>query len=355
MGVGTKVSAVTAERDLIRHCHSGLDVEGLHRQVLRSLRRLMPVDAAFFAVADPGTLLFTGAYAEEPLAASTMRFIDNEYGADDVNKFTSLAQSTSHVASLDAATRLHRHASDRYTEIMSPIGLGDELRAALVARSECWGYLCLHRTDDPLGFTANEAALVARIGPHIAHGLRQAVLLHPAAAEDVPRPGVVVLDDDLDLVAATPDALDLLPLIGTTGCGPLPVAVYSVAAALRSIERGAADPATLPSVRLRARTGRWLDLHASRLRGPPGQDRITVVLEPARPQATTPILLSAYGLTPRETEVARLVLRGQPTRAISGTLHISAHTVQDHLKSIFDKTGVRSRRELVGLLLAPAH
>ncbi len=64
-------------RDLVRQCHSGLDVPGLQRQLLRSVRRLMPVEAAFFATADPETLLFTGAYAEEPLGEATALFLDN--------------------------------------------------------------------------------------------------------------------------------------------------------------------------------------------------------------------------------------------------------------------------------------
>ena len=33
---------------------------------------------------------------------------------------------------------------------------------------------------------------------------------------------------------------------------------------------------------------------------------------------------------------------------VAAPLFISQHTVQQHLKSIFDKTGVRSRRDLVG-------
>jgi hypothetical protein len=82
-----RASAVEAEREIVRKCHSGLDVGPLQRQLLRSLRRLMPVDAAFFATADPETLLFTGAYAEEPLDVATPMFLANEFGDDDVNKF----------------------------------------------------------------------------------------------------------------------------------------------------------------------------------------------------------------------------------------------------------------------------
>ena len=65
-----------------------------------------------------------------------------------------------------------------YVEVMAPIQLGDELRAALVSRQGA-GVLCLHRTDRPSGFTGDEVALVGRLASHIAEGLRRALLVAP--------------------------------------------------------------------------------------------------------------------------------------------------------------------------------
>ena len=88
-------------------------------------------------------------------------------------------------------------------------------------------------------------------------------------------------------------------------------------------------------------------LHGALLQGGEGR-RAAVIIEPAHPARIYPLLMSAYQLTERERDVTSQILRGSSTTQIATDLHISPHTVQQHLKSVFDKTGVRSRRDLVG-------
>jgi DNA-binding CsgD family transcriptional regulator len=101
---------------------------------------------------------------------------------------------------------------------------------------------------------------------------------------------------------------------------------------------------------VRTRAGRWAVLHASRLAAP-GLDGIAVIIEEPSPAELAPVLMLAYGLTNQERTLTGLVCRGLSTRELAERLHITANTVQDHLKSIFEKTGVRSRRELVTVIL----
>ena len=57
------------------------------------------------------------------------------------------------------------------------------------------------------------------------------------------------------------------------------------------------------------------------------------------------------GLTSREREVALLVADGLRSREVAERLGIASQTVKSHLKTIFDKLGVRNRVELARRLV----
>jgi DNA-binding CsgD family transcriptional regulator len=195
--------------------------------------------------------------------------------------------------------------------------------------------------------------LIGRLAPHLGNGCRQSLTVphcDPIAAA-APVSWSCILTSLSPPSPARPNAgWPASPTAGPAR-GAWPVAVYAVAARLQNISRGTAWPDAAPTVRVPSTTSGWLLIHASHLHSSASGD-IAVIIEPAHPGSVAPLLLSSLGLTPRERDVALLVLRGASTQTIAGQLHLSAYTVKDHLKSIFDKTGVRSRRDLVARILA---
>jgi hypothetical protein len=113
-----------------RACRSGLDPDALRAAVLPRLRKVVPVDALWWAAADPATLLFTRSYREELPEESGPYFVENEFLHDDVNKWTDLARDPSGVRTLMQATDGRPARSDRYRDIFAPLGLQDELLPA---------------------------------------------------------------------------------------------------------------------------------------------------------------------------------------------------------------------------------
>jgi DNA-binding CsgD family transcriptional regulator len=350
----TKAATRRHAATLIERCYAGLDATSLRVETLARLRSLMSIDAAFFATVDPITMLFTSAVSEDPLIPATPRFLDNEYGPADVNRFADLALTAEPIASLDHATHGDRGASRRFTEIMAPLGLGDELRIVLRAGGRSWGVMCLHRAAAATGFDEHDIALLRRLAPHLAEGLRCAQLRpSPTTAPTSPSTGIIVLDHELQLVSINPAAERWLAEITDVDwptSAELPLAVYTAARRVGQIGENDDPTRPPPQLRLRTRTGRWVLIHASHLHGS-GRPMIAVVLEAASTAHLESVLLATHGLTPAQERVAALVLRGRSTRQITDALHISANTVQEHLKAVFDKFGVHSRRELVAAVM----
>lgn len=329
---------------LIRRCYAGLETDVLRSEVLSRLRGILTVDAAFFATVDPATLLFTSASADEPLRDVTAEFLVNEFGRDDVNKFATLASSADPVSSLEHATRGDRSASSRSVEVMTPLGLGDELRAALVSGGRCWGVICLHREDADAGFSEQDLQVVRRLAPHLAEGLRRSLLVNEHKPGEAVGPGVIILDDNLEMISISPEAEYWLAELDD-GRTELPISVRMAATGLQRLEQH------VPHVmKVRSRSGRWLAVHASFLRGE-AEDRTAVVIESATAAQLGSLLLDVHGLTPAQQRVTALVLRGLSTRQIVDELHLSPHTVQEHVRAAYDKVGVGSRRELIAELL----
>ena len=119
-------------------------------------------------------------------------------------------------------------------------------------------------------------------------------------------------------------------------------------ALLLSLNARAADGVF--ATRTRLASGQWLTLRGSVLEGSAGGSSVVLTIDRAGPAELAGLTLIGYGLTAREQDIVNLVVKGASTKAIATALFLSPHTVQDHLKAVFAKLGINSRRELIAQL-----
>ncbi len=334
----------------LRLLHRPLDLAAYFEAADRALQGRVAFDASCWLSLDPGTILPTSHFSRAFGLEHLMQLVANEFLEDDVNKFASLAREAPPLGILSQATGGDLSRSPRHVKFLAPHGFeaGDELRAVFRNGDEVWGAVALHRQRGT--FVAQEAALIADIGGVVAHGIRRAILRTALGAErEAEAPGLILLGPDDSVASISGSAEHWLGELFDSPVTPggAPLTVVSVAQQARLVGAGRTDQ--LATVRLPRRSGGWLRMDASLLDNrQPG--RVAVIVSVAREPEVASLLVQVYGLSVREREVTRLVLSGHSTLEMAVALHVTRYTVQDHLKSIFAKIGVRSRRELVAQL-----
>ena len=334
----------------VRLVHRGLDLGAYFDAADRALAGLVPFDSSCWLSLDPGMGLPTSHFSREFGTDHLMALAANEFLEDDVNKFADLSRASRPVGILSQATRGDLRRSARFVRVLEPhgYGAGDELRAVFRDGQAVWGCAAFHRRRG--FFDDREARLVGDVGGYVAEGIRRAIIRTALAVDSEPDPpGLIILRGDDSVESLTPAARRWLGEIFDSfgDSADVPITVLSVAHQARRAASGETED--VATVRLPRRLGGWLRLDASLL-DPETHDRVAVIVHPAREPEVASLIVEIYGLSAREREVTRLVLHGRSTREIAGLLRVSPYTVQDHLKSIFAKVGVRSRRELVAQL-----
>lgn len=339
-------------------CYSGLGLEDLQSTVLRLIRQEVPFDAYCFNQNDPTTELLIGSIGEGVGGGEELRiFFERIYFEDYLQDFRQLGRSRRPVNRLSQTTGGRLEKALRYRVLWDRLGLGDELRVAFTAGHRTWGTATLFREKGSPFFRPEEAQLLARLSPHIGAGMRAAMLMAGTPDEAVAgtTPGMMMLGPTGQVEFVTPAAEHWLREIEDfpgqwSRVRELPVVLLTLSSALkRALLMLTEDQQELvPAITLRGRSGAWITLHASTAASPDGgPGRTTILFGLAVPGEVSRLQTSIFGLTAQEEAVCKLILRGATTEQIAQALFISPYTVQDHLKRIFDKVGVRSRRELV--------
>jgi DNA-binding CsgD family transcriptional regulator len=321
-------------------CATARSLRDVFAGTAAALTRAVPSDAYCLNSLDPGTLQETFAHHSfEPKPDVLARFFEIEASADNVNAVSTLADDPFGAATLHETTGGDPARSARYRDVLVPLGLARELRVVIRDRGVPWGVVNLFRGGDSPDFSVEEAGFVASLGRTLADGIRRTLLLGAVDTQPDAAPGVLVID------LAHPNRTLHRSPVAARWLDDLDDADWHVARVAQQALAGGGTAA----MRVCSRRGRWLTLHAEPY-GDPAGTLVSVVVEPTRPAELARLVVDAYGLSAREREIVQLLAHGHTNAEISRLLRLSAHTVGDHVKSIFAKLAVHSRAELTSRL-----
>jgi DNA-binding CsgD family transcriptional regulator len=351
MGVDT----VRLERNLRTAIRQGACLDELGEAVSRAVGRVVAHDAMMMTGRSPteGLAAFGVVHQYEADFLQSVQCLGYRLGAPYGCEVPSRRQMPTVVLNTTGSSANDNAGGhdQALRELFAAYGVGCDLRTPLRDARGVWGTLSLLRAHGGRGFDADDISQVEALAPALAAVLREYVTTGPLTpARPLFPAGVVIVRADHTIRAVTPQVrvwLEQMPHHRRSSRGIHQSHLLGLATQARG---HAHDPHLSPAIVVApaASLGRWSISHAQPLGD--GTGDIVITIQPATGRLLLPAFSHWYGLTAREGQILHHLTTGAAPKHIARHLNLSIHTINNHLKAIYRKTGATGREELTAAL-----
>jgi DNA-binding NarL/FixJ family response regulator len=221
--------------------------------------------------------------------------------------------------------------------------------------------------DHPLILAALQSVIRGLGDDVVVHGADSAQAARKALADD-PDHDLVLLDlglpdaDGFDVLAEFRNAYPAVPVVVVSASDRSSDVIRAIdLGAMGFVPKRSSNASLFEALRMVMSGGLYIPPNMLGLESfapPPGGDTVPSVMrkeiseaplgERARPEPHQQVpTLEKVGLTPRQSEVLALLLKGLPNKLIARELNLSVETVKDHVAAVLRALGVSSRTQAV--------
>ena len=354
-------------------CSLGINGQILAPALLRELHDVVPSLANTFLWLNKQYSI-TNVYDESPDAAFYVMHYFREFHDRDESRikcvFSELLRARKVVTTTERVVPKDFYCSRLYNEILRPMSYHHSALVVIREKNNHIGVMALNRCEKDSKFTAAEIRLLVELMPSMALGLSCCSYKDVTALDDSEESGLIVLDLQGEIEYISPQGNRLLflathPVISAaTVCDQqtdvhdvdaviVPPEVRQLCCQLAGSVLSENDFASSPVWK---HTNPWggFEFRAYWLKENDCQEQSLIGITIRRQIPLSLKLLhrfEALSLTPKQIQIAMLLTAGQTYHEIANSLHISSHTVIDHVRKLQERFQVHNRSELVATLL----
>jgi DNA-binding CsgD family transcriptional regulator len=262
--------------------------------------------------------------------------------------------------------------SEYYNDFLAPLGVEHSLIIFVKSCESILAVIGLFRSKKAPPFLHPDKVKAKLVVSYIAGAVENTIIskritelesIIDFISTDLPYRGIIVLDDSMKPTYVNKDAIKILDSIYQSQkiqgnlSSPVPEKFRrSVREFVNSAFPSKDSEYTMHQFKLGTEIlGKGVTIYIRCLTDTEPDRKYLVFLEPREIVLFLDEDMKKYGLTPRELDVICLLFQGLKNVEIADKLYISEHTVENHLKSIYEKTHVRNRTSLLNQFICKLH